>query len=121
MLRNLRAEDQSREVGDALLDQHLVAGIGNVWKVESLWAEHLSPWRRLADVSDEALHGVLAEAHRLMRNRLDGVRVRAHVYRKKGRPCPRCGAPIRSWPQGDAARMTYWCPACQRGEEPRMK
>ena len=121
MVRNLRAIEQSREVGDALLDQRLIGGIGNVWKVESLWAERVSPWLPLADVSDDALGGVLLAAHRLMRNRLDGVRVRAQVYRKKERPCPRCGTPIRSWPQGDQARMAYWCPQCQRGEGPRMK
>ena len=121
MMRNLRAESQSREVGDALLDQRLIGGIGNVWKVESLWAERVSPWARLAAVPDDALRRVLATAERLMRSRLDGVRVRAKVYRRKGRPCPRCGTPIESWPQGDAARMAYWCPACQKGEEPPAK
>jgi endonuclease VIII len=118
MLARLRRERQEREVGEALLDQRLVAGIGNVWKVESLWAERVSPWRRLRDVSDEELRAVLGHAHRLMHGRLEGVRDRAQVYRRKGRPCPRCGTAIRSWPQGDDARMAYWCPQCQRGEEP---
>jgi endonuclease-8 len=122
MLRNLRLEDQSREVGDALLDQRLIGGIGNVWKVESLWAVKVSPWRALGNVADEDLQRVLGEAHRLMKSRLDGVRVRARaVYRRKGRPCRRCGAVIRSWPQGDGARMAYWCPTCQRGEGPPAK
>jgi endonuclease-8 len=105
MLARLRYADQQRPVGDALLDQRLVAGIGNLWKAESLWATDL--------------RAVLEHAHRLMRNRLDGVQGHAQVYRRKGRPCPRCGTPIRSWPQGDGARMAYWCPACQKGEEPR--
>ncbi len=117
MLTRLRRE-HGRQIGDALLDQRLVAGIGNVWKVESLWATRISPWRRLADVSDGELRAVLAEAHRLMRARLDGVPGRRHVYRRKGHACPRCGTPIESWPQGDAARMAYWCPNCQRGEGP---
>jgi endonuclease-8 len=121
MLRNLRREDQSREIGDALLDQRLIGGIGNVWKVESLWASGISPWRGLGGVADAELRGVLVEANRLMQNRLDGVPVRAQVYRRKGRPCPRCGTPIRSWPQGEAARMAYWCPRCQKGEEPRVQ
>jgi endonuclease VIII len=121
MVRNFRAVDPSREVGDALLDQRLVAGIGNLWKAESLWAARVSPWSSLAAVSDDALRGVLEEANRLMRNRLDGASGRARAYRRKGRPCPRCGAPIRSWPQGDGARMAYWCPACQKGEEPPAK
>ena len=115
MLRNLRAEEQGREVGDALLDQRLIGGIGNVWKVESLWAVEVSPWRRLVDVSDDELRAVLEEAHRLMQARLDGVRGRARVYRRKGRPCPRCGRPITSWPQGEQARMAYWCQQCQPG------
>jgi endonuclease-8 len=115
MLRNLRAVRQAREVGDALLDQRLIGGIGNVWKVESLWAEQVSPWRTLADVTDAELRAVLEEAHRLMQARLDGRPGRAKVYRRKGRPCPRCGTPIVSWPQGDGARMAYWCPQCQPG------
>jgi endonuclease VIII len=117
MLTRIRREPE-RELGEALLDQHLVAGIGNVWKVESLWAARVSPWRRIADVSDEELRTVLAEANRLMRARLDEVPGTRHVYRRKGHGCPRCGTPIKSWPQGDTARMAYWCPTCQKGEEP---
>jgi endonuclease VIII len=118
MLVRFRQADQTREVGDALLDQRLASGIGNMWKAESLWSARVSPWRRLAEVADDELRTVLEEAHRMMRERLDGVPGRGHVYRRKGRPCPRCGAEIRSWPQGDGARMAYWCPGCQRGEEP---
>jgi endonuclease VIII len=118
MLERLRAARQERAVGDALLDQRLVAGIGNVWKVESLWAARVSPWTALADVSDAELRETLEEAHRLMRARLNGVPGRRHVYRRKGHGCPRCGTPIKSWPQGDDARMAYWCPQCQRGEDP---
>jgi endonuclease-8 len=119
MLARLRRIDQRRAVGDALLDQQLVAGIGNLWKAESLWAARVSPWRSLSDVSDADLRAVLEHAHRLMRGRLDGVPDTRHVYRRRGRPCPRCGTPIRSWPQGDGARMAYWCPQCQKGEEPK--
>jgi endonuclease VIII len=118
MLRNLRAERQERPVGDALLDQRRVAGIGNLWKAEALWEAQVSPWRQLGDVSAEELRAALEAAHRLMRGRLDGVRGRARVYRRKRQPCPRCGTAIRSWPQGDGARMAYWCPRCQAGEEP---
>ena len=118
MLERMRRAPQDRAVGDALLDQRLVAGIGNVWKVESLWAERVSPWRALADVSDEELRAVLSTANRLMRARLDGTPERRQVYRRKGHACGRCGTPIESWPQGDDARMAYWCPKCQKGEAP---
>jgi endonuclease-8 len=119
MLRNVRAAPQDGAVGDAVLDQRLVAGIGNLWKAESLWEAAVSPWARLADVSDDDLRSTLEAAHRLMRARLDGGSGRARVYRRRGRPCPRCGSAIKSWPQGDGARMAYWCPRCQAGEEPR--
>jgi endonuclease-8 len=119
MLTRFRREHQRRAVGDALMDQRLVAGIGNRWKAESLWHARVSPWQPLAQVHDDELRATLHHAHRLMRGRLDGTRGRAEVYRRKGRPCPRCGAPIRSWPQGDGARMAYWCPECQKGQEPQ--
>src|SRR5205823_3791398 len=77
------------------------------------------PWLRVGEVSEAELRETLEEAHRLMRGRLDGVPGTRQVYRRRGRPCPRCGTAIRSWPQGDGARMAYWCPACQRGEEPK--
>jgi endonuclease-8 len=117
MLARIRREHGDRQVGAALLDQRLVSGIGNIWKVESLWTERLSPWRRLADVSDEELRGVLAAAHDVMRARVEGAPYRPSIYRRKGHMCPRCGTPVKAWPQGDDARMTYWCPACQKGEE----
>ena len=97
----------------------IVAGIGNLWKAESLWHARVSPWRRLAEVNDAELRATLEAAHRLMRGRLDGAPGSAQAYRRKGRPCPRCGTAIKSWPQGDDARMAYWCPECQRGEEPK--
>jgi endonuclease-8 len=118
MVENLRREHPGRQMGDALLDQRLVAGIGNLWKAEALWRARVSPWARLREVSDEALERVLAEAARLMRASVDGARGERAVYRRTGRPCPRCGEPIRSRGQGDDNRMAYWCPECQRGEDP---
>ena len=57
-----------------------------------------------------------SEAARLMAESRDGGRPRREVYRRAGRPCRRCGEPMHSAKQGDAARTVYWCPACQRGE-----
>jgi endonuclease VIII len=114
MLARLRSDPQ-RQIGDALLDQRLVAGIGNLWKAEALWEAKVSPWRRLEEVDDAELRAVLEAAHGLMRASLDGPRPARRVYRQAGRPCPRCGATVRSWPQGDDARTAYWCPRCQVG------
>ena len=115
IVARLRAQHPGLEVGDALLDQRLVAGIGNMWKAEALWRARLSPWRALGDVGDDELLLVLEEAARMMRASVDGVREGRAVYRKAGRPCPRCGAKIRSRGQGDANRIAYWCPVCQPG------
>ena len=113
MVTNLRREPGGREVGDALLDQRLVAGIGNVWKAEALWRARVSPWLRLDDVTEEELERVFSEAATLMRASVDGAREARSVYRKAGRPCPRCGTAIRSRGQGDDNRTAYWCPSCQ--------
>ena len=114
MLERLRTESQQREIGDALLDQRLVSGIGNLWRAEALWEAGVSPWRRLGEVGDAELSAVLEAAHRSMRSALDGPRPPRRVHRRAGRPCPRCGNRIRSLPQGDHARTAYWCPGCQR-------
>jgi endonuclease-8 len=118
MLENLRREHPGRELGDALLDQRLVAGIGNLWKAEALWRAEVSPWVPLGEVGDDALGRVLGEAARLMRASVAGGRAARAVYRRAGRPCPRCGEAIRSRGQGDDNRTAYWCPRCQKGEEP---
>jgi endonuclease-8 len=114
MLARLRSEPQEREIGDALLDQRLVSGIGNLWRAEALWEAHVSPWRPLQKVGDAELHAVLDAAHGLMRTALDGPRPPRRIYRRAGRACPRCGSRIRSAPQGDHARTAYWCPDCQK-------
>jgi endonuclease-8 len=120
MVARLRASPQARDVGDALLDQRLVAGIGNMWRAEALWLARISPWRTLADVSDDELRETLEASASLMRGRLDGARPLRHVYRRAGRACRRCGAVIRSHPQGENARTAYWCPGCQvGGREPK--
>jgi endonuclease VIII len=121
MLANLRALPQHLRVGEALQVQRAVAGIGNMWMNEALFDARVSPWLTLADATHEELRAALRAAARLMHGRLDGERGGRRVYRRKGRPCSRCGGTVRSWPLGDAARMAYWCPDCQRGEGPATK
>ncbi|PWU21092.1 MAG: DNA glycosylase [Candidatus Rokuibacteriota bacterium] len=113
MLTNLRAADPKRELGEALLDQRLVSGIGNVWRAEALWSARLSPWLGLGESTDDELREVLTEAAGLMRASLDGHRPARAVYRRAGRPCPRCGEQIRVGGQGEDNRLAYWCPGCQ--------
>ena len=113
ILERFSRTDRTRELGDALLDQTLVAGIGNKWKAEALFEVSLSPWACLNELSDAELKGVLQAASSLMRSGRKGN----SVYRRVGRPCRRCGTPIRSRPQGEHARMAYWCPSCQAGTE----
>ena len=102
-------------LGEALQDQRLVAGIGNMWMAEVLWEVSLSPWSRVRDVRDAELRLSLTAARRLMRAALDSGRSGRAVYRRAGRPCRRCGTIIRSRGQGDANRTAYWCPGCQAG------
>jgi endonuclease-8 len=113
MVGNLRRTDAGREIGEAILDQRLVAGIGNVWRAEALWRARISPWRPLAELEDDELRRVLEEAARLMRASVSGRTDRV-IYRRVGRPCPRCGTPIQSRGQGDANRTAYWCETCQK-------
>ena len=114
MVARLRRTGQEREVGEALLDQRLVAGIGNLWRAEALFLAELSPWDRLGALSDDALERLLAAAAELMHAPGRG----GFVYRRAGLPCRRCGTPIRSRAQGPDARIAYWCPSCQAGTEP---
>jgi endonuclease-8 len=111
-ISRLRA-DPTRELGDALLDQRLVAGIGNVYKNEALFAARVSPWRRVGGVSDAALRDVLREARNQMLAWVAGKARVGRVYRRAGRACPSCGTRIRSRGQGDNNRITYWCERCQ--------
>ena len=115
-LRRLREDDPTRPIGDALLDQRTIAGIGNLWKVEGCFAAGVDPWRPAGRVSDEeALRIVDWTRPRMQRSATDGKQTRFRViYGQSGRPCPRCGAgPIRRRGQWDDNRPTYWCPSCQ--------
>ncbi|MGA9858537.1 MAG: DNA-formamidopyrimidine glycosylase family protein [Solirubrobacteraceae bacterium] len=114
-LRRLRGDDHTRGIGDALLDQRNLAGIGNLWKSESCWDAGIDPWRRVSEVSDaEACAIVDAARPRMLESARTGDQdAGLRVYRRNGRPCPRCGTTIRARGQGDDNRTTFWCPGCQ--------
>jgi len=97
----------------ALLDQRIVAGIGNMWVAEALWQARVSPWSPLGTVTDDELARALVWAQDAMRAAVLSPRGPRAVYRRAGRPCRRCGAAIASRGLGDANRAAYWCPTCQ--------
>ena len=117
VVARLRADDGARRVGEALQDQRVVAGIGNMWMSEAAWAARVSPWLSVDEATDEELLAVVEAAATLMRGSLEGGRARRQAYRRAGTACRRCGALIRSHGQGDANRTAYWCPGCQRGPD----
>jgi endonuclease VIII len=132
-----RFEDKTlkdREVGDALLDQRVVAGVGNVYKSEVLFLEGINPFVTVGSLKSAQLKAIVERARNLMlynarpgaaagRVTTVDTRTGAHlaptqlwVYRRAGRPCHRCGTLIKSAPQGsDVPRTSYWCPKDQPG------
>jgi endonuclease-8 len=131
-LQRVRAEG-ARPVHQVLLDQRVIAGLGNVYKSELLFLSRLHPdtpasavtdreWLALferarqlltANVAESAGRGI--ETYRGLRRTTGRMRPedRLWVYSRGGRPCRTCGTPIASRKDGDAARVTYWCPHCQ--------
>jgi endonuclease VIII len=111
--RALQGADPATELGEALLDQSVLAGAGNVIKSEGCFAAGIDPWRRLVELGPDEVGRVVEATRALMNESVRLGRRPQRIYHRAGRPCPRCGTPIRSRPQGDEARITYWCPGCQ--------
>ncbi len=108
------AAGRGREIGDALLDQRLIAGIGNAIRNEACFAARISPWRKVEDLSADELELVVAESERIMRASVaKGRRPRAIYRANRTGGCPSCGGAISSGGQGDDNRTAYWCPVCQ--------
>jgi endonuclease VIII len=116
-LRRLREDDPTRPIGDAVLDQRLLAGIGNLWKVEGCFQARIDPWRPTGKVTDEEAMAIVDACRpRMQQSARDGNQTRFKaIYGKHGAPCPRCGeaSKIRVRGQWDDNRPTYWCPRCQ--------
>lgn len=111
--RRLRELGAGREVGDALLDQRIIAGIGNAIRVEALFQAGVSPWRAVNDLDADEAQSVITANERVMHTSLKRGRRPRSIYRGTREPCPRCGGRVYSRGQGDANRMAYWCPVCQ--------
>ena len=116
-----RLRDRARAgltISEALLDQRAVAGIGNIWRNETLFRERVDPWMRVADVDDATLARLVTTARDLLHRSVAATSVRSPmwVYRRAGRPCRRCGTLVRSAPLATGIpRTTYWCQSCQPG------
>jgi endonuclease VIII len=123
-VRRMRAPALAKvSVAEVLLDQRVVAGIGNVYRSELLARHRIDPFTPVEMVPQDVAGELLAEGGRLLRANVDGrTRVTVPdapegdrwVYRRAGRPCRRCGSIIRSAPLGRPPRRLYWCPGCQR-------
>jgi len=120
-LARLRARPEP-EIGVALLDQSIVAGIGNVYKSEVLFLRGVDPFARVAHLDDATLAGVIGTARREMERNLGRTERRTNhsvgsgplwVYNRADTPCLRCATPVRRALQGEQRRSTYWCPRCQ--------
>ena len=120
-------------IADALLDQRVAAGVGNVFKSEVLFVCGIDPFRAVASLSDEEVRHVIDASRELLQANVIGSErpgapewgggrrttrrmdpsARLWVYGRPGKPCRRCGTSIASRNQGADARLTYWCPTCQ--------
>ncbi len=132
-IANIRSRPEM-QIADALLNQSALAGIGNVYKSEVCFACDISPFRDVAHVTDEELRCAIRTARKfLAANVANGTTAamvtytgfrrttrradrgeRLWVYRRAGQPCRKCGTPIETRKQGPGARVTFWCPRCQR-------
>jgi endonuclease-8 len=110
-LRRMRARGDD-EIANVLLNQQVMAGVGNIWKSESLFRSGVDPFTRVRDLPDDVLARIIDNARKLLRASAAG-RVQQQVYSRGNRPCRKCGTPISCRRQGADARGTYWCPRCQ--------
>ena len=110
-------------IGVTLLDQHVVAGIGNIYRCESLFRQHMSPFAAVRIISEPNFRKLIQCAAGLMRanlssstaGRFSGASDRPWVYGRAGRPCRVCRSLVQSAKLGPQPRTVYWCPTCQPG------
>ncbi|MDQ6838461.1 MAG: hypothetical protein M3137_09065, partial [Actinomycetota bacterium] len=115
--------DASPTVGELLLDQQVVAGIGNIYRCETLFLCGVHPWTPSVAVDDDTLDELVATASRIMvvnattaspiGRSFDAAADQTWVYRRGGRSCRRCGTTVERGVLGRQARSVYWCPTCQ--------
>lgn len=112
------SEHAQRMIGEVLLDQRVAAGIGNIWRCESLFVARLDPRTLVGSISHEQIAQTYRAARELMLANLRLTAPRAardhfSVYSRTNKPCPRCASPIRAYQLGEPPRWTWSCPVCQ--------
>jgi endonuclease-8 len=126
------AERGEMDIADALLDQSALAGIGNIFKSEVLFAGRINPFLKVRDIDGDDIERLVTIAAKFLRANVaegapggiatcSGLRrtgrtdpgARLWVYGRGGKPCRRCGTPISRTRQGPHARTSYWCERCQ--------
>lgn len=126
-------ERPALEIADALLNQRIMAGVGNVYKSEVLFACGVNPFHPVSQVGDDQLRRLIDTARRFLQanvgtnlapmttytgfrrtTRRDDPSDRLWVYGRARLPCRTCGTPISVRAQGPDARLTYWCGGCQK-------
>lgn len=110
----------SRTIGDAIMDQHIMAGVGNIWKHETLFRCRINPWLTVAELDDDRIREIVDAARNLLLasvhrpNNLGLThRPKMFVYMRAGQPCFRCHTRLRRARQVEDIRFTAWCPRCQ--------
>ena len=114
----------ARGIGEVLLDQTVVAGLGTIYMTETLWAHRLWPWAPAGELGDDVAEGLVRTSRALMLRSVGArtptatgdVRRTSNVFGRERRPCPRCGTPVARAEVGTAptARRVFYCPSCQR-------
>jgi endonuclease-8 len=131
-VRRIR-ERSGEEIADVLLNQRVVAGIGNIYKCETLFLCGVNPFAKTGGLTDHTIRTLLRTARKYLQanvNKRSGGIVtytgfrrergeggRHYAYGRAGRPCRKCGTAIQLCAQGPHARLTYWCSVCQRTDE----
>jgi len=128
VVRRAAARPPATALGELLLDQEVVAGLGNVYRCEALFVEGLDPWAPRADLESDGLRRLVTTAQQLIRANTGTATApgremglgpdRMFVYGRAGRPCRRCGTTVRSARLGFQARTVFWCPSCQPRRPP---
>jgi endonuclease-8 len=122
LIRRFRIHEAT-PIGEALMNQTIVCGVGNVYKSEVLFICRVNPFTLVGELSDDQLLRLLQRARKLMRRNLEGYPRRTRfasdgrrqwVYGRRNDPCLVCGGRIQMRRQGDLGRSTFWCPTCQR-------